>query len=557
MCNAGYQLPIDSYTAYIHNNITYKIEEVIMSVLDQARMYWRFTWGLRNFLKGTVTAEQSREIIKQRLNRRERNLLNIVKRTIYDNKASPYLKLLKLAGCEYGDFKEMVCSDGIEFTLCKLSEEGVYVSIEEFKGKKELIRGGKVFCFKERDFDNPLSSRHLETSSGASRSIGTRTVYDFDFLATNWAVYEISILDACGALGVPIALWAPIMPGYGPAALLSYIKLGKIPARWFSQVGGSFRPSFKSRFGTNYIVFMGRLLGKECPRPEYIPLDEGWRVAQWLDYAIKEWGGCFIDTYPSAAVRVCQAAKKRGFNITGTIFFIGGEPITKVKRKEIESTGSSVYPEYSFMEAGFVGVGCLNPATPDDVHFVKDSLALIQHLREVPYAGVSVDAFLFTTLLPSAPKVLFNVESGDYGVIEKRNCGCKFEELGFTDHIYNVRGFDKLTSQGMTFVGSDLVRIIEDILPSKFGGTSIDYQMVEEEDEQGHTHMSFVVSPEVGAIDENKLIQTVLAELGNGKDTQQMMAEVWSQSKTLRVKRMRPFTTARGKLLPLHIHRHR
>jgi hypothetical protein len=160
---------------------------------------------------------------------------------------------------------------------------------------------------------------------------------------------------------------------------------------------------------------------------------------------------------------------------------------------------------------------------------------------------------LFTSYLLSAPKILFNIESGDCGVIESRSCGCYFEELGFTDHIYNIRSFDKLTSQGMTFIGTDLLRIMEEVLPAKFGGTSIDYQMMEEEDGDGHTRLSVIVSPEVGEIDETELIETIITELSKGPDYRRAMAEVWSQSETLRVKRMRPVITARGKLLPLHI----
>ncbi len=120
-------------------------------------------------------------------------------------------------------------------------------------------------------------------------------------------------------------------------------------------------------------------------------------------------------------------------------------------------------------------------------------------------------------------------------------------------HIYNIRSYDKLTSQGQTFFGSDLIRIIEEVLPARFGGTSIDYQMVEEEDNDSSTHLSVLVSPEVGIVDEDELIRSVLSELSKGKDYLRMMADVWSQSKTLRVKRMRPITTAGGKLLPLHI----
>ena len=118
---------------------------------------------------------------------------------------------------------------------------------------------------------------------------------------------------------------------------------------------------------------------------------------------------------------------------------------------------------------------------------------------------------------------------------------------------YNIRGFDKLTGEGMTFIGTDLVNIIEKVLPDKFGRFSTDYQMVEEEDEEGHTRMSLIVSPEIDALNEDEIIQTIITELGKGSGAQRMMSEVWSQAKTLRVKRMQPIATVRGKLLPLHI----
>ncbi len=53
-----------------------------MSLIGQIRMYWRFAWGLRGFLKEPITLEQSREIIRQRLADRKQNLLAIVKRAL-------------------------------------------------------------------------------------------------------------------------------------------------------------------------------------------------------------------------------------------------------------------------------------------------------------------------------------------------------------------------------------------------------------------------------------------------------------------------------------------
>lgn len=528
-----------------------------MSLIDQAQMYWHFAWDLKKYLKDPITLEQSRRVIENRLTNKSNNLLTIAQKTIYENIGgnSPYLPMLKMAGCEYGDLERMVLSDGIEAALGKLSDAGVYISIEEFKGRKEIVRGNHKFHVKTSDFDNPFSSNHLETSSSGSRSAGTRTMYDFDYITANWTMYILPMVDACDAQGAPYALWYPIMPGAGPAIVLSFTKGQIVPIKWFSPVDRSgFKQSLKNRLGTNYIVYMGRLLGAKLPTPEYVPLDEAWIVAQWLSDAEKNHGSCIIETYVSSAVRICQAASERKLNIAGTKFLVNGEPLTEAKRKEIEKTGATVCSIYGFVEAGFVGVSCFGEnAGADDVHLFEDSFALIQHSREVPHAGVSVDAFLFTTLLPAAPKILLNVESGDYGLIETRTCGCKFEKLGFTKHISNIRGFDKLTSSGMTFVGTEIVRIIEEVLPAKFGGSSTDYQMIEEEDDKSLTKMSLIVNPTVGKVDEAKLIKTVIFELGKGNDAQRMMAEVWSKSQTVRIKREKPYTTARGKLMPLQM----
>jgi len=517
-------------------------------------MYWRLLWGLRGFLKDPVTLQESRKIIECRLNDREKNLLNIVRRAIYENERSPYLKLLKFAGCEYGDFENMVQVKGIEPTLRKLCEEGVYLRIEEFKGRKEVVRGVKIFKFKVSDFDNPLLLRHLETTSGGSRGVPVRTLYDFDHLASGRAVYHICLLDAFQALDIPTTLWAPTLPGWGSLHVLGFAKVNKPVAKWFSPVSeSSYRPSLKSRVAQKYITYLGRLWGARLPTPEYVSLDKAWRIAQYIAETIKTNGGCYMHTAVSNAVRICKAAKEKNLDISGVKFVVSSEPVTEAKRLEIESMGASISSLYVFIEGGWVGLGCFHPTVSDDVHLLKDSIALIQHNREVSHAGLSVNAFLFTTLLLSSPKILLNVESGDFGIIEHRSCGCYFDKLNFGDHIYNIRSFEKLNAQGMTFVGTDLVKILEELLPTKFGGSSIDYQMIEEEDQDGYTRMSVVVSPDVGEIDESEVIRTILRELGKGNDTQRMMADIWSQSTTLRLKRMYPLTTTMGKLLPLHI----
>jgi len=175
-------------------------------LLSQIARYWRFSLGVRKFLKEKITPQESRQILTQRLKDREQNLLTTVKEAIYANKTSPYLELLNFAGCEYGDFERMVVDDGIEPALRKLCDSGVYITIEEFKGRKEVKRGSKVFRFKESDFDNPLLSVHLKMHSGASRSAGTGTVYDFESLK-NYSLRQVILIDFCHLSSIPYAMW--------------------------------------------------------------------------------------------------------------------------------------------------------------------------------------------------------------------------------------------------------------------------------------------------------------------------------------------------------------
>jgi len=54
-----------------------------MSIVGSMKMYWRFAWDLRKFLKEPITLEQSHKIIRQRMREREQNLLGMAKRAIF------------------------------------------------------------------------------------------------------------------------------------------------------------------------------------------------------------------------------------------------------------------------------------------------------------------------------------------------------------------------------------------------------------------------------------------------------------------------------------------
>ena len=526
-----------------------------MSIISQTAAYARFASGMRRFLREAVTVEQGRELLRGRLRNRQSNFLTLMQRAVYDSDRSPYLSLLRMAGCEYGDLERMVQADGIEETLRCLYRAGVYLTIEEFKGKRDVTRGSTSLRFEQSDFNNPFLARSISASSGGSRSAGTRTTVNLARSRDNALTYAV-VFSAHGLTGRPTLMWMEILPSAaGLAAVLQLSKLRATPVRWFSPVAQkAIRPSLSKRLATLYVVYAGRLFGSPMPAPEYVSGEETQVVADCLNDVLRRHQGCVVFASPSSAARLCHLAKSKGYDFSGVTFRVHGEPLTPAKMEEMRSVGANAVNLYAFTEGSVIGHGCAGEkAVCDDVHVLTSSVALIQHRRDTAFNGGTVDSLLFTSLLDKAPKILVNVESGDYGVLETRSCGCELGAIGLTQHLHTIRSFDKLTGEGMTFVGTDMVRIIEEVLPARFGGSSADYQMLEREDAQGATRLDVVIAPGVGEVDERAVTELVLSELAKGGDTNRMMAEVWRQGGVLRVRREYPHLTRAGKLLPLHI----
>jgi hypothetical protein len=241
--------------------------------------------------------------------------------------------------------------------------------------------------------------------------------------------------------------------------------------------------------------------------------------------------------------------EERGFKLDGCTFLLRGEALTPSRRTSIETAGAKAIQTYGFAEGGPVGSQCSHPSSPDDVHLFEDVFAVIQRRRSLA-EGVSAGSLLLTGLRRACPKVLLNTEIGDHGLIETRPCDCLFGKLGYRMHLHSVRGFDKVTSEGMTFFGPDLVRTLEELLPRRFGGSATDYQLVEEEDSQGLCRYALLVSPDIGFLDESALITAFLNELGKTRRYYGFKVNLWAQAGTLKVRRQHPVATPRGKILP-------
>lgn len=528
----------------------------LMSSIGQIDAYARFALGLRRYLRERATPELGRQMLAERQRHREVNLLSIARRAVYDNQNSPYLPLLRMAGCEYGDLERMVRRDGVEGSLRHLRDAGVFISIEEFKGKRPVVRGDVAYQCQPADFDNTLVHHSIATRSSGTRGVATRTTVNLERLRHSALSHAVA-LSAHGAFGRPAVLWLPILPssaGFG--MLMHSSKMGMSPARWFSPVARrSVRPSLSSRLATLYVVHAGRLFGTRMPVPEYVSGEQVGAVADYLLELLRRGHGCVVFSTPSSAARVSQVVTGVGSNLAGATFVVSGEPLTPAKMAEIRAAQADAVNLYAFAEGGLVGFGCADMSRPsvDDIHVLTGAHGIITRRRDTPFGGGVVDALLYTTLLSTASKVLLNVESGDYGVAETRACSCELGASGLTTHLHSIRSYDKLTGEGMTFVGTDMVRIVEEVLPARLGGASTDYQIVELESARGTTSVQVVVSEHVGEVDEAEVVSLILAELRRGNDTQRMMAEVWRERGVLKVHRGHPHVTAGGKLLPLYV----
>jgi hypothetical protein len=149
--------------------------------------------------------------------------------------------------------------------------------------------------------------------------------------------------------------------------------------------------------------------------------------------------------------------------------------------------------------------------------------------------------------------LFLNVENGDYATLDRRDCGCALEKVGFKLHLHHVRSYEKFTSEGMNFFYGDLYELFEKAFPREFGGGPGDYQLVEEEDGNSQTRLTLVVHPAVGHLDEGKILVRLRAALADGSRTNRFTTWIWQDAGTFRIRREAPHMSARGKVLPLHI----
>jgi hypothetical protein len=521
--------------------------------LQDITMYRRYAAGLRSYLKRPLGAADCSAMLERQRAACDEGFLRVLELGVYANVRSPYRKLLEHAGIEHGDVAALVRDHGLEPALERLYDAGVRVRLQEAKGKQPIERPGFELPVSEHDFDNPLLLQHFEARSGGSRSAGKRTVVDLGYLEFEAAQFSL-FCDALEMTDRPAAAWYPAPPGFaGLGAALVLAKLGRRVDRWFSQTALPLRPSTaRDVLLAGTAVSAGRVWGRgRIPWPQHVPLDGADVVARWLAEKTARGAPGMLLTYPSAAVRACGAALDRGLDIAGSLFYLGGEPYTAEKAQVVERTGAGAVSWYGMTETGSIGIPCGQSKLPDEVHLLPYKVAVVQ--RPTRLGPFDLETLWVTTLLPHSPKLMLNMETGDYGVLEERDCACALGKAGFRRHLHTIRSHEKLTTAGMTFLGDDLLTLLDEVLPARYGGGPEDYQLVEEEGTDGVPRVTLVVSPRLGEFDDGEMLETVFGHLSAKGRALRMMAEVWHGGDTVRVARREPHVTAGGKVLPLHL----
>ena len=510
-------------------------------------MLARLTRDLPGLLRRPISLEQARASIRERLRTRERRFLTILDRAIYRHPTSPYARLLRNAGCTYGDIVALVRAEGVEGALRQLADRGVYVTLDELKGRHEAVRGSQRFAFSAEQFDNPLVRPQFVRYTSGTRGRPSRVGWSLAWMR------ELAEIDACTfeafGLHAPRHAFLSAAPFH---RLFAYAALGQPVAAWHYPVAPI---PLRARAYGRYVAAITSLMGYPVPAPTYRGVEHAAAVARELADLSRGGRQTVVYTVTSTAARIAGAAAQAGISLHGVAFLAVGEPMTEARKQLLEEVGAQTIVSYGSVEVSTLGNGCPAATVADDVHLFHDQAALTARQRPVFEDGPLVDALLVSTLSLHGGKILLNGELGDTATVEERDSRCcNLGALGFTTHVSGIRSFEKMSTEGVSFARSHLDQILEEALPARFGGTAIDYQLVEYEAiDEREARLILRVHPAIQLASEAEVKAAFLAELGRESLVDRHQARLLERANAIQVSREPPLATPRGKILPFQV----
>jgi hypothetical protein len=506
-------------------------------LIEEAVRYSRMAVSLARHLRTPVDPDPE-GTLRQLLQNRETNFLSLAKAVLADLE-HPYSQLFRVAGCSYADLEKTVLADGVESALQALLKAGVYVSHDEFRGREEIVRGGKHIRSDPSSWMNRQATGAIGCSTSGSSGKPIATDGNSARTAHMEAHAHLVVRELESGIPAMVSI-APILPGYGIMSLLIFARANLGFERWFA-IGGKSRQNRHYRAVTRFLVAEMRLMGTRAPYPTYLEPNDFLPAAEYLARRRSEGARLIVNGFVSSLSRVAAAAADHGLDLAGCRALCAGEALTPAKCATMESVGIQPYATYWTSEFGSLGPACRSMRSRNSVHISREAVALTMR----PHELAGVDSICLTSLLPFAPRLAINVEIGDTGVIEPSTCDCSMRKLGFDLQIRDVAAIGHVTAQGMMIAADDLAKVLEEALPARLGGHAGDYQLVETESGL-QTEMVLRVRPGAANVPLEEVLKAFLAETGRlyGGSLSVMS---WSHSNGIRAEIGEPVLAGAGK----------
>ena len=183
-------------------------------------------------------------------------------KTVKDARAS-YLAKAKsrqkevAAGMVFQDLEKLVQQEGLSGALEELFKQGVYLTVDEFKGRTEVVRGSFCMQVHPNQLRNPRSRFHVPALSGGSGGNATPVLLDLDYLreqAVNTLLKNLRLQNSVWRH----AQWL-VPGGLGIALALEYSLAGLAPLVG-EMAGVERRPISFEKDGMKYRVTAGELI---------------------------------------------------------------------------------------------------------------------------------------------------------------------------------------------------------------------------------------------------------------------------------------------------------
>jgi len=428
----------------------------------------------------------------------------------------------------------MLARCGLEETLRSLASDGVWLEADEVKCRKPLVRRGCTIPFSPVDLD---FVRGPAVPLGSSGTSGPRTRNWMDLSGFELqASYKRAMLSALDALDLPLVLYYPAPSAAGIAQLIAFALAGKPPDAWFCHLpeAHSAAPQWSRRL--RMLAAASAALGARLALPALAAVERPEPLMAWLASHAPQ--GAVLVTFAGSALRLQAFADRTRQRLPPLVAILGGEPVTARKRALLEARGHRVYPWYGAVDAGRIAIGCLDPEAPDDMHLLSDRFAAIELEGRL----------LLTSLVPEVHKLYVNTDCGDLATVGRRRCACPLGKLGLEHHVRNVRSVQKLCLEGITLPADFVHELADELLPERCGGAPSDYQLLEEEGDDGTTRLIVRVAPEIAASDAKvvEAVHRVLLEAAGGAPGLALRVQ---RSDVVSVRRQRPRFSPGGKLL--------